>query len=129
MSVEFEVPARAEYVSLVRMLAASLAATRRQVDEERVDNLKLAVSEACTLLVEAEGSETRRLTMTWEEDDDALTIEVHDGHQGTRLARADGPGEAAVVPFQIIRALVDEVGIVTDDGREFLRLRMVCPPA
>jgi hypothetical protein len=113
-SVEFEVPARAEYVSLVRMLASSLALTRRQVDEEFVDNLKLAVSEACTLVVESPSAE--RLMMSWREDDDALIIDVKGIGQNE---------EDATVPYQIIRALVDKVEHV---DLETLRLRMLCPP-
>ena len=50
-TVELEVPARVEYVRLVRMLVASLAASRRELDEDRLDALRLAVSEACTLAV------------------------------------------------------------------------------
>ena len=127
-SVELEAPARAEYVSLLRMLAASLATSRRQLDEERVDNLKLAVSEACTILVEARGSESRRMTITWQEDDDGVNIDVDDGRQGIQLSGSDGTDEASAMPFRIIRALVDDVSFVTDDGKELLRMRMVCAP-
>ena len=114
MTVELEVPARAEYVGLVRMLVSSLAASRRQIDEEFIDNLKLAVSEACTLVVDAPGSD--RLMLTWDDDEESLVVDV----QGAAPADED-----AVLPFQIMRALVDKVERIS---AATLRLQMMCSP-
>lgn len=54
--LELEVPARAEFIAIVRLIVSSLTAARRAVSDERVDDLKLAVSEACTNAIEAHGA-------------------------------------------------------------------------
>ena len=51
--VEVAIPARAEFIGLVRLVVATLASERRELDDDHVDDLKLAVSEACTSAVEA----------------------------------------------------------------------------
>lgn len=52
-SLELSVPSRAEYIAVVRLVVASLATARRALADERIDDLKLAVSEACTNAIEA----------------------------------------------------------------------------
>jgi serine/threonine-protein kinase RsbW len=47
MEFELEMPARAKYVGLARLLAGSIA-RRMRFSEESVDDLKLAISEMCT---------------------------------------------------------------------------------
>jgi len=110
--VELDVPARAEYVRVVRMVVAALAATTRDLDEDRIDDLRLAVSEACALAVGA----GERLRVVAREEPDAFVVDVHD--------RPDDV-EADELAFAIISALVDDVAPI-DGG---LRLRMACLPA
>lgn len=107
--VVLEVPARPEYVRLARMLVASLAASRQELDDDRVDDLRLAVSEACALAVEASGD--GRMMITCREEADGLVVEVKDG-----TVDPDANGLA----FELIRALVDDVAT----GIDVLRLRM-----
>jgi serine/threonine-protein kinase RsbW len=52
-SLELQVPSRTEYIAVVRLVVASLVSARRSVAAERIDDLKLAVSEACTNAIEA----------------------------------------------------------------------------
>jgi serine/threonine-protein kinase RsbW len=52
-SLELTVPARVEYIAVVRLVVSSLATARRALADERIDDLKLAVSEACTNAIEA----------------------------------------------------------------------------
>jgi serine/threonine-protein kinase RsbW len=44
---ELEIPAKAKYVGLARLLAGSIA-RRMHFSEESIDDLKLAISEVCT---------------------------------------------------------------------------------
>lgn len=53
LSLELSVPSRPEYIAVVRLVVASLATARRNLAAERIDDLKLAVSEACTNAIEA----------------------------------------------------------------------------
>ncbi len=52
-AVELEIPARPEYVALARLVVSALAATDGALGDEQVDDLKIAVSEACTNAIEA----------------------------------------------------------------------------
>jgi serine/threonine-protein kinase RsbW len=51
--MELAVPSRAEFIGVVRLVVSSLASARRTISEDRIDDLKLAVSEACTNAIEA----------------------------------------------------------------------------
>ena len=117
--VDLEVPARPEYVRLVRLVVGALAASRCGLDEERVADLRLAVSEACTLAFDdaADG----RLHVACTEVPGAFVVDVFDAPDEPE---SDGDGLA----FALIRALVDEVACVHEDGSTRLRLRMSCAP-
>ena len=68
-SLELSVPARAEYIAVVRLVVASLANARRIMADDRIDDLKLAVSEACTNAIEANaetGSAAPVVVSCWE---------------------------------------------------------------
>lgn len=51
--LELDVPSSPEYIAIVRLVVASAASFRRALADERIDDLKLAVSEACTNAIEA----------------------------------------------------------------------------
>jgi serine/threonine-protein kinase RsbW len=55
-SLEMSVPSRTEYIAVVRLVVSSLASARRALVDERIDDLKLAVSEICTNAIEANES-------------------------------------------------------------------------
>ena len=79
--VELEVPARAEFVGLARMVVATVASGWNDLAPERVDDLRLAVSEACTNAIEAHrraAVEEPVLVRVWDESDRLnVTIEDH----------------------------------------------------
>jgi hypothetical protein len=118
-AVELEVPARVEYVRLVRMVVASLAGTRRDLDGDRLDDLRLAVSEACALVVG--GGSAGRLGVSCREEPDAFVVDVFDSPDD--VAGEDG------LAFALIQALVDDVTTVVEEGASRLRLRVICGPA
>jgi anti-sigma regulatory factor (Ser/Thr protein kinase) len=115
--VDLEVPARAEYVRLVRLVVGALAASRRDLDDDRVADLRLAVNEACTLAVA--DARDGRLRISCTEQPDAFLVDVVDGPD-------DGDDGLA---FALIRALVDDVAIVQEGGARRLRLRMQSAPS
>jgi serine/threonine-protein kinase RsbW len=51
--LELSIPTRPEFIAIVRLVVSSLASARRALADERIDDLKLAVSEACTNAIEA----------------------------------------------------------------------------
>jgi serine/threonine-protein kinase RsbW len=51
--LELDIPSSPEFIAIVRLVVASVASSRRALADERIDDLKLAVSEACTNAIEA----------------------------------------------------------------------------
>src|SRR5688572_29663308 len=83
-TIELEIPARPEFVALARLVVSSLASSRRDLTDDQVDELKCAVSEACTNAVEAHRSahsdDSVRIRCT--ELGDRLEVEVEDRGSG-----------------------------------------------
>ncbi|MCU1350983.1 MAG: anti-sigma factor RsbW [Acidimicrobiales bacterium] len=52
--VELELPARPDVLALARLVVAAVVTLEPLFDEERIDDLRLAVSEACTNAIEAQ---------------------------------------------------------------------------
>jgi serine/threonine-protein kinase RsbW len=51
--VELDIPARPDYLALARQVVVATARTEAAFGEERLENLRLAVSEACTNAIRA----------------------------------------------------------------------------
>jgi serine/threonine-protein kinase RsbW len=125
--VRLTIPAKAEYVLLGR-LALSGITRMRPLADETVNDLKLAVTEACTNSVRhAYGSNGGTVDIVYELHDDRLVVEVSDDGAGFD---PDEVGESEELTegglgIAIIRALADEFEVgERGDGRGS-RLRFV----
>lgn len=136
--VQVEVPPEANYLAVVRMVVHSLA-QRRDLDDERIEDVVLAVSEACTYAVEARGADRSGgpVRLQWSEEDDACLIEVVDtaGRIDVEALSAGGlpadPGRAAIegdLRMPLVRALVDEVTTASGPLGSSVRMRVTCGP-
>lgn len=138
--VELEIPAEPEFVGLVRLFVSSLATTRRELADDRIDDLKLAVSEACTNAIDAHSdTETDdRVVVSWAEGDDRLEVGVND--RGTGFDPSSLPQHPPVTDperlnferglgIPLIRSLVDEVDFKTSESGTTVTLVMYCGPA
>jgi serine/threonine-protein kinase RsbW len=78
-TVEIEVPSRSAYVGVVR-LALSALGRSAGLDEDVVDDLKIAVSEACAnaVLANEDADGDAPVTVSWTETDDGVVVEVGD---------------------------------------------------
>ena len=105
------------------MLLHSLA-RRRDLDDERVEDLVLAVSEACSIGAGAEAG-PRPVQVRWREDDERVVVDVlHPApipYDPARLAEGSDPPTdpgAAVLEgrlrLPLIQALVDELEVDGD---------------
>jgi len=110
--VELRIPSQAGWVALARLAAATVA-NRLRFTIEEIEDVKLAVAEACTAVIQHEGH-GEFIQLTCEALGDALRIRVHDsGRHGA--AAADGQRmnfeEARIAGLGIflIRTLMDEV--------------------
>ncbi|MCA1692343.1 MAG: ATP-binding protein [Acidimicrobiales bacterium] len=130
--VELEIPARPEFVALARLVVSAMASTDAILSDDQVDDLKLAVSEACTNAIEAHdaiAAEERVVVRCWS-DDGALRVSVEDrgaGFDPSSLPDHPPPTDPDRLKFErglgipLIRALVDEVEISSSDsGTEVL---------
>jgi serine/threonine-protein kinase RsbW len=101
-AVRIEIPAFAEYLTVVRAAATGLAAGLEFTYEE-IDDLRIAVDEACAQLLARRGS-ADTLTVEYALDESALRIEVTvPGDDGAEPLPRD------TFAWQILRALTDEV--------------------
>jgi serine/threonine-protein kinase RsbW len=98
-------PAVPEYLRLARIATAD-AASRAGLDYEEIDDIRIAVSELCTL-VSVDPAATVKLAFVVSAG--AVTIDG-EAHTGSRPVRHNELSEA------IVGAVADEHSIDTDDG-------------
>jgi serine/threonine-protein kinase RsbW len=121
--VELEIPARPEFVGIARMAVGALAGIRPGLAYERIDDLRIVVSEACTSAIEALGEQGRlRLRCI----DGPKTLEVRLEAPGAAFESAfpsDEPGpDVDSFRISLIRALVDDAELRSSPGRTELCL-------
>ena len=106
-TLHLEIPASGVYLSVVRAAATGLAA-QLQFTYEEIDDLRIAVDEACTQLLARRGS--------------AETLRI-DYHMEPAELRVDVSVEAPDRGWQILTALTDEVSERADDSGLHLSFR------
>ena len=118
--VEIAIPPGSAYVGIVRLAVASLARAAG-FDEERVDDIRIAVSEACTnaVLTNEEASAGDAITVSWQEEADRIVIEVGDrGAVADEPATADSQGFSSrmMMSVALLREMVDDLSFDPRDG-------------
>jgi serine/threonine-protein kinase RsbW len=134
--LELEVPRKPEYVRTVRQAVAALARLHG-ADEGVVEDIKLAVSEACNTVLATEGA-IAVFELHARGGPDGLVIDVLDRNASFAHEVAGPPGEISTeeLPFEqvlalpIIRGLVDEVAISPlEGGGVMMRMRVSLGPS
>jgi serine/threonine-protein kinase RsbW len=136
-AIELEIPARPEYVALARLVVSSLASTRRDLSDDRIDDLKVAVSEACTNAIEAHGAASTddSVVVRCAEFDDRLEVFIEDRGEGfdpASLPEHPPVTDPERLNFErglgipLIRTLVDEVSIESSEKGTSVRMVMRC---
>lgn len=128
-SVRLRIPAKPEYITLVRLALSGLSRLR-PLDEETLGDLKLAVTEACSNSVRHGYGNGREGTVeiSYELQPDRLIVEVEDdgpGFDAKRPRDAAGDLVEGGLGIEIIRSVADEfeAGERADGGG--FRLRFV----
>jgi serine/threonine-protein kinase RsbW len=138
--VELEIPARPAYLSLVRLVVdAAVGSLAPGLSAARLDDLKIAVTEACSNAIEAheaiyaDGPVLVRCTI----DDRQVTVEVVDRGRGFDPARVEAL-PAATDPrrlrhesglgIPLMRTLIDEVSFTPDADGTRVSLTVFRPP-
>lgn len=82
--VELEIPPRVEYLAMVRSVVGATAALDPRIPTDRIDDLRLAVSEATTNAIEANlaAKSKKNIEIRCGLTDDAVHVEVRDHGTG-----------------------------------------------
>lgn len=119
-------PARPEYLVLCRLAVAALAGLA-PLSEELVDDLKLAVTEACTNTIQhAYPGEPGRVELQYEVEDGLLRVTIEDsgvGRDGDERPAAPAEREGGM-GLAIIRSLVDELELAPGPGGRGTRVTL-----
>lgn len=115
--VKLAIPARPEFVGVVRLAVTSLA-REAGLEEERVDDLKIAVSEACTNAMPeiSDPGSAEAISILWDASDGNATVEI----SGSGVL----PPTAARYPFStdLLQTLLD--GYEVEDGPDGSTMRL-----
>jgi serine/threonine-protein kinase RsbW len=128
-TVRLTIPAKAEYITLSRLALSGLSRVRN-LPEDTLADLKLALTEACSNSVRHayDGGEGH-VEISFELHDDRLVVEVSDDGTGFELDGAARPeGEELAeggLGIAIIRSVADEVEIGGGAGGRGSCLRFV----
>ena len=109
------VPADGSYLAVLRTATAGLAA-RLQFTLDEIEDLRIAVDEACAILLSVAPADTE-VTSQFEVTDSALSIDVSVPVSG----HATLPGGNSF-SWQVLTALAGEISAYTDNGRAAIRL-------
>lgn len=112
--IRLDIPALPAFVGVARVVVASVATTVDGIADDRLEDLRIAVSEACTNALEAHTADGRdhRIVLRCTVDDESLAVHIED--RGAQLRGGDSEGgddELAAERswgLQLIRALVDD---------------------
>jgi serine/threonine-protein kinase RsbW len=115
-TVRVSVPADTAYVGLLRTVAAGLAG-RLDLDLDHVEDLRLAVSEACSLVL-PDATGTGELTIELRVTSDGLVTEV------SAPTRRTSPPSVDSFAWTVISALADDAAVDVTGGVLSIRLRV-----
>ncbi|HXX37503.1 MAG TPA: ATP-binding protein [bacterium] len=126
--VEVTIPARAEFVSVVRLTTAAVAARQGLVYDE-IEDLKIAVSEACTSLITAGVAAGSALVVRFALGRRALEVSIDGYGPGIVLdaGAPDGnvPLDESRLGVFLMQCLVDEVEARRDVAAGTAGVRLV----
>ena len=126
MAFSLSFPARAEYIVLGRLAVTALARLAPLADEV-VDDLKLAVTEACTNAIQHayQDGASGRVELTYSAQPGIVRITIEDSGVGHLHGRPRTPdGREGGMGLAIIRSLVDEVELEPGLGGKGTRVSL-----
>jgi serine/threonine-protein kinase RsbW len=130
-TVELKIPAKAEWVAVARLAVAAVASRLRfSVDE--IEDIKLAVAEACTNCIQ-HGGLTDQIEITSDVMSDEVRVSVRDHSVGQRLEPVGRDGgfvdgkRTEELGIFLIRQLMDDVSYLVNvrEGTELIMIKRV----
>ena len=120
-TIELDIPPKTAYVRVVRLALSSLA-RQAGFSEEQVEDLKIAVSEACAnaVLANEEAGVVDPVSIVWNDEADCLTVEVSDRGSSDRLAASPFDSQdlssRLSMSVALLQSLVDGCEFLPRDG-------------
>ncbi len=128
-TVELRIPSKPEWVAVARLAVAAIA-NRLPFSVEEIEDLKLAIAEACTMCIQqGPGSET--IDITCDASMSQLRVEARDGRYRQRDDVTKRPAVVAVegegLGIFLIQALMDDLTYSLDPqlGTELIMTKRV----
>jgi len=126
--VELRIPCKAEWVAVARLAVAAIA-SRMHFTIEEVEDVKLAVAEACTNVIQ-HAVDANHIEVRCESGPEELRVRVRDNGRGTRPEKIssnppiDDPQVGGLGVF-LIRSLMDRVeyNVQPDRGTDLLMVK------
>ena len=131
--VVLEMPARPEYLTLARLVVAAAASIEATFRHEKIEDLRVAVSEATTNAIEAHArmSGEDRITIRCDLAEERIEVEVRDegpGFDPDKLEPVPGISDPDRLVFEggfglpLMRELTDETEIRSSDEGTAVKL-------
>jgi anti-sigma regulatory factor (Ser/Thr protein kinase) len=122
--VRLDIPALPAFVGVARSVVTTVATSVEGIGDDRLDDLRLAVSEACTNAVDGREAGDHRVVLRCMLSDDHLDVRIEDVTDGFSAEAIAERGWG----LQLITALVDDVSFSRDGGGTAVTLRMDLQP-
>lgn len=115
--IKMEITTNPDYVSIIRLTASGIA-NKIGFSVDDIEDLKVAVSEACTNAIKH--SEDEKFSITFNILENGLNIEIKDSGKGydtssISIPDLEKPKESGLGLF-IIQALMDDVSMESKEG-------------
>ena len=133
--IELVLPARPEFLAMVRAIVTLIAETGSKLPSQRIDDLRLAVTEAFANAIDAErrkpDDERRAVVVRCDLDPDLVAVEVHDeagGFDPDALTPHPDVTKPARLHFErglgipLMRELTDQLEFRSEGGGTTVRL-------
>ena len=124
--VELRFPCRPEYVGVARLAILGVA-SRMRFSYDEVEDVRLAVGEACTTSVEwaeRNGKSDSQIVLCSEIGQEKLVVDIYDqaGERRDEGRAGEPEQESENLGALLITLLVDEVTVVPKDGGTHVRM-------
>ena len=138
--VHLEIPPSLDYLAVVRLVVATAAALDPPLPESRLDDLRLAVTEACSNAIKAHRPEAADdpVIVTCHLDEDRFQVDIRDrgpGFDPDALSALPSPTDPKRLQHEsglgipLIRVLSDEVAFRPAGDGTIVSITLKRPPA
>ena len=127
-AVEVRIPSKPEFVSVARLRAAAVAA-RLSFTYDEIEDLKIAVGEACTALILSGNSASHPITLRFIPEAEALEVRIETQGPGLDLdvppAQGKRPLDQGRLGIFLMKCLVDKIDVHHSEEHGTSELRLV----